>query len=955
MSHRLLPTLRATLVVTAALAFASPALAQEATLSGTISDQTSSVLPGVTITAVHAASGNTFVAVSDDRGFYRLPLRTGVYRINAELAGFANVNRSVELLVGQQAVMNLQMAPSAVQESITVTAEAPLLDMTSSTLAGNVDPRQMQDLPVNGRNWLDLTMLTPGARTNSVGEAPVLGDGRGTYQLNVDGQQVTNYVQFNRANPRYSRDAIAEFEFVANRFDATQGRSMGVQVNAITKSGTNTPGGTFSGYFRDDKFNKPDFVAHKVLPYSNQQISGTFGGPIKKDRVHYFANYEYEREPRTSTWTTPYRAFNIDLTGTRWQREAGLRVDVQFSPRTRLSMRGTNWHEFIPYAAGSATSTPASTVETDNMSNQFNAILTRVFGTSAVNEIKGGYAGSGWDQTTPVKNPRATVTDGFGSPNILLRGLTIGTGTFVPQRPKQRGYSIRDDYSTSFTGAGRHSVKLGGEYLYDHMQYFFCNVCNGQLDARNGPIPANVEQIFPNLFDVSTWNLNALSSISVRWRQGIGDFNLLTPRHVMGAWLQDDWAIKPRFTLNLGVRYDLTTNSFENSVGIGPFLPANRPNDTNNVAPRLGFALSLTPRTVVRGGAGKFFGDVHNPHFTRAFAQQISPERAYDGRPDFAANPFNGPVPSYDAVLASLCSVSNVPGCLRRELPFTIYGPWAEIPYSYQASVGVQRQLAGTMAIDADYIYTGERKVSWNETGYNINLSYNPATGVNYPFSDISRRPYPEYGAIDMWIPTGARSNYHALSTAFTKRMSNGWQASGTYLLSGLRDAYAQPYSGLQQVPFEVAPDLGAEYTLAQNDQRHRVVLNGIWQLKYGFQVSGLYFYGSGSRYSTSYGTDLRDLGGIGANRLRPDRTIVPRNNFVGLPLHRVDARVQKKFTMTNRVTVEGIAEVFNLFNHANYGAYTTQEVSVLYGKPSSNPAVAYQPRMAQLGFRLTF
>ena len=955
MSHRLLRTLRAALLVTAAVVFASPALAQEATLSGTISDQTSSVLPGVTITAVHAASGNTFVAVSDDRGFYRLPLRTGVYRINAELAGFANVNRSVELLVGQQAVMNLQMAPSAVQESITVTAEAPLLDMTSSTLAGNVDPRQMQDLPVNGRNWLDLTMLTPGARTNSVGEAPVLGDGRGTYQLNVDGQQVTNYVQFNRANPRYSRDAIAEFEFVANRFDATQGRSMGVQVNAITKSGTNTPGGTFSGYFRDDKFNKPDFVAHKVLPYSNQQISGTFGGPIKKDRVHYFANYEYEREPRTSTWTTPYRAFNIDLTGTRWQREAGLRVDVQFSPRTRLSMRGTNWHEFIPYAAGSATSTPASTVETDNMSNQFNAILTRVFGTSAVNEIKGGYAGSGWDQTTPVKNPRATVTDGFGSPNILLRGLTIGTGTFVPQRPKQRGYSIRDDYSTSFTGAGRHSVKLGGEYLYDHMQYFFCNVCNGQLDARNGPIPANVEQIFPNLFDVSTWNLNALSSISVRWRQGIGDFNLLTPRHVMGAWLQDDWAIKPRFTLNLGVRYDLTTNSFENSVGIGPFLPANRPNDTNNIAPRLGFALSLTPRTVVRGGAGKFFGDVHNPHFTRAFAQQISPERAYDGRPDFAANPFNGPVPSYDAVLASLCSVSNVPGCLRRELPFTIYGPWAEIPYSYQASVGVQRQLAGTMAIDADYIYTGERKVSWNETGYNINLSYNPATGVNYPFSDISRRPYPEYGAIDMWIPTGARSNYHALSTAFTKRMSNGWQASGTYLLSGLRDAYAQPYSGLEQVPFTVAPDLGAEYTLAQNDQRHRVVLNGIWQLKYGFQVSGLYFYGSGSRYSTSYGTDLRDLGGIGANRLRPDRTIVPRNNFVGLPLHRVDARVQKKFTMTNRVTVEGIAEVFNLFNHANYGAYTTQEVSVLYGKPSSNPAVAYQPRMAQLGFRLTF
>src|SRR5215510_7804852 len=144
---------------------------------------------GTTVTALHQASGNVFVAVTDDRGFYRLPLRTGVYRITVELQGFATANRSVELLVGQQAVINLQMAPSAVQETVTVTAEAPLLDMTSSTLSGNVDPRQMQDLPVNGRNWLDLTMLTPGARTNSVGEAPVLGDGRGTYQLNVDGQQ----------------------------------------------------------------------------------------------------------------------------------------------------------------------------------------------------------------------------------------------------------------------------------------------------------------------------------------------------------------------------------------------------------------------------------------------------------------------------------------------------------------------------------------------------------------------------------------------------------------------------------------------------------------------------------------------------------------------------------------------------------------------------------------------
>ena len=204
------------------------------------------MLPGVTVRAVHEATGNTFETVTDERGGFRVAVRTGTYRVIVELPGFATLTRTgLEVLVGQQVVVGFEMAPSALQETLTVTAEAPLLDRVSSQLGGNVNPRQLSELPVNGRNWLDLTTLTPGSRTNATSEAPVGGEARGTYQLNVDGQQVTNYVQYNRANPRYSRDAIAEFEFIANRFDATQGRSMGVQVNAVTKSGTNTPAGIF--------------------------------------------------------------------------------------------------------------------------------------------------------------------------------------------------------------------------------------------------------------------------------------------------------------------------------------------------------------------------------------------------------------------------------------------------------------------------------------------------------------------------------------------------------------------------------------------------------------------------------------------------------------------------------------------------------------------------------------
>ena len=149
---------------------------------------------------------------------------------------------------------------------------------------------------------------------------------------------------------------------------------------------------------------------------------------------------------------------------------------------------------------------------------------------------------------------------------------------------------------------------------------------------------------------------------------------------------------------------------------------------------------------------------------------------------------------------------------------------------------------------------------------------------------------------------------------------------------------------------------MGGEYTLAATDQRHRAVVNGVWDVGGGFQASGLYFYGSGQRASTSWGSDLRDLGGIGGtNRLRPDGTIVPRNNFVGAPIHRVDMRLQERVPLRGHVKIDGVLEIFNVFNRANFGSYVTTESNARYGQPNSNLNVAYVPRTLQLGFRVTF
>src|SRR5205814_5973375 len=227
--------------------------------------------------------------------------------------------------------------------------------------------------------------------------------------------------------------------------------------------------------------------------------------------------------------------------------------------------------------------------------------------------------------------------------------------------------------------------------------------------------------------------------------------------------------------------------------------------------------------------------------------------------------------------------------------------------------------------------------------------------GVPYPFSNRATRAYPTWGVVGQQMFTGW-SNYHGLQSMLTKRFSHRWQGSLTYTLSGLRDGDPLPLSGVRQVTFPVTPDMGGEYSLAVTDQRHRAVFNGIWQVAGGFQVSGVYFYGSGERQVTSYGGDQRGIGAAGSARLRPNGTIVPRNDFVGKPVHRADMRFQESLKLGSaRRSADVMLEVFNLFDRANYGSYTLQESSPRYGLPNASSNLAYAPRTLQLGFRLTF
>ena len=432
------------IVVAALLVVPAAGYAQEAVLSGTITDSTGAVLPGVTLKAVHEASGNSFEGVTDQRGVYRIAVRIGVYQITAELSGFTPVTRSgLQLLVGQTAVINLQMAPGNVTEAVTVTGQAPLLETATSSLGGNVDPKQVQELPVNGRNWMALSLVAPGSRTNpsATGVAAQIplpdrnnGEAR-EFQLNIDGQQVSADIGTG-GQPKYSADSIAEFQFISNRFDATMGRSTGVQVNAVTKSGGNQVSGLFRGNFRDSKFNAENPVLHIVEPIKNQQLSTAVGGPIVQNKLHFFGNYEYEREPKTTTFNTPYPTFNVQLTGTNNQKKGGLRLDYQLSPQTRLMgkySRAAIWEPIVP---GSLQSSPAATGTNREYNKEFLLLLTQVLSNRAVNEIKGGEAVFGLENanlTTWSNHWQKANGINTGSPRITFTGFAIGGNQNYPR------------------------------------------------------------------------------------------------------------------------------------------------------------------------------------------------------------------------------------------------------------------------------------------------------------------------------------------------------------------------------------------------------------------------------------------------------------------------------------------------------------------------------------------
>jgi hypothetical protein len=945
---------------------------QNATVQGTVVDESKAVMPGATVTATEITTGRQSIVVTSGDGRYVLEnLPPGRYRLRVELSGFATAEiADIELLVGASAaVPAIAMKLAALQETITVTSQSPLVNTTSSQVSGNIDRRQMAELPLQGRNWTELAMMVKGVTANNPTNTPGAADDQ--FQLNLDGQQITQRVAGSGfGQPKVSREAIAEFQIVTNMFDITQGRSTGMQVQAISRSGTNDLRGSTYGYFRSDRFNAADPVTGTVLPFENQQAGVTLGGPIIQNRMHFFASYEHERQPADAFLAPtrlPHQTFQFQTRPTN-DNYLG-RIDYQQSAANSFTVRGQRWAFNNPFSISSGTAHPSTADKLQSYSSNVVGTWTRVASSNLLVQIQGGLNRFSWYNDAQPEMDVPFHSTPFFVPEFDFPGLTIGGASNYPNDTWQNTITARTDVTWHL---GRHQTKFGGEFLRVHDTKVWSLNRRGTYTFSTRPSDAELERRFPASAwnNPGAWDISGLEPYLQNFTINFNpDYLVDIPRPTLGLWFGDNWRVTSNLSVNLGVRYDAdwgatdppyvtpTVILIDNGRESGDFGYKTGIRDLNNVAPRVGFAYNVGGKSdlVIRGGAGLYYNTpvsnvtYSHQYFNRSVSASLNPNG-----PGFMENPTRGV--SADDYLSGRVFVTQAPRIIASDYVD---------PYSWQSSIGFQKQLGPAMGFDVDLTALEERDQARSR---DPNLFYDPVTGYNLDPNKFGR-PNPSYAQIQ-WIESTGKTETVLLSSSFTRRFQNNFQGGVTYTRTLRKNDDTTGFGYFADNQFN--PD--GDWSPSSDFQRDTLRANGILNLPGQVMLATSFFYGSGTRYNATLSG--KPFNKPGTNRLNIGPPIVipaamldrwegpaviatgsvwPRNALRGLPLHKIDVRVSKTIAFGSQLKVNLLAEVFNMFNWDNYGSYNTQLDSAGFGQPVANSGNAYAPRSGQLGVRVEF
>ncbi len=909
-----------------------------ATLSGVVSDPNGAVVSGAQVTATLTATGLKRETTTNEDGLYTLSaLPPGEYEVKVQAQGFAHkvVGAVVALQVGQGTTLDvtLQIASTTLTVTVDEVNNVPLLDTLSSDVDGVINRREIENLPLNGRNFLELALLIPGnapapnfdpTKTNTIVISSAGQLGRGG-SVTVDGADINDDV-VGGAVQNISQDAVQEFQIATNRFSAQQGRSGSSVINIVTKSGTNEFHGSGAFYFRDRKLQGLPATFDRGLtedpPFDREQYVFTLGGPIKRDKAWFFGAFEYrnqdgavlvgERNLATRSIVRNFAAAPLNdllfTTRADWSPTSADRLSFRYSLQDEDDIAASTLDRSI----GSASQRQAS----NNRAQSFIANYTRVISPRDLNSFS--FSLNSFD------NEILPVAPG---PQLTFPSIQDGTSFRVPQGTKQ----FRVQFSDTFTMVrGNHTLNFGGEVQH----------VGSDLDLRVFQ-QGRIEFIedFPD-FDRNgdgVVNDNDLL-FAVTLRSAFPDRPLVLPdanNRYFAAFFQDDWRVTRNLTLNLGLRYELDTDVKnisrvdELNPLILPFLNGTRSRDTNNFAPRFGFNYSFDDeRTSVHGGYGVYYD--------RVTLEIQTLERGLDGRalpvevragniffipPPCLFDPACGQFPPPAPTLANPFTGFVLPGAGAGGI--NIIDNDLQNPMVQQVNLGVQRQFGRDLVVRADYLHNfGTHFI----IGRTIGSVFNPVVGG----PDLVKN-----------LESSVKTKYDGLLLSVEKRYANRYQVRASYTLSK-----AFNYANDDQIPFSNGPidsnNLQLEYGPTPNDQRHRFTFSGVIDMPYNIRLSPIYTLASGVPMDillpdgsaripslqrnaggrlfhtgaelNAFIEQLNAAGGVGGQPL----PFVPEDARFNDTFNSLDLRVSKVFRFGERFTVEPIAEVFNLFNVTN-------------------------------------
>ena len=806
-----------------------------ADLTGKVVDQQGGVLPGVLVVARNQDSGVFRQSTSAGNGTFQFTgLMPGVYHVEAELSGFNKYQRTdLRLEIGKTVAVDITLTVGGLSEQVAVSAEAPLVDTTSKEVGGFVATRELIDLPTSNRNFTSYLAVLPGVVNGAVGGQP-----GGTVNYSFDGGSNNDGTR-GGDQARIPIEAIQEFQLLVAQADAEYGSTGGV-VNAVSKQGTNQFHGSMLSLIRNSRLTQKSYFVREgnlAKPDTKEdQYGGSIGGPIVKNKLHFFGTYEQFFLRRTTTVNIPNRAdLNGSLIFPGKIYNSFVRVDQQLNANQTW---GVKWlSEYAPNLNTAQSMSAARTAEDHDQ--QFVGSWNTVIGSRMVNTLRVGLTREDY-----LDSSYAFKDAGYRQEKLLP---TLNFQSFTDQQNAKGDavgehlYLLNDTFNWFVPNArGSHNVQAGLEVSYTDVNNHVQDNLNGTFSfSNNGPFNAGDPRTWPDQFSVRM----PIESI------------FLDKNTYGAAYLQDKWQMTPRLTVSAGVRYEVEIIPV-NERGNPKFASANDyPVDKNNLAPRTGFAYMLDQdgKSVIRGGWGVYFqrtlftttspyslNGVYSDSFTATF-----PANNRDAGPSAGRLPTEAMLLTYPVVNRSLLNQLVPVGTLQRNVgTVRLDDPNRHNPYTHQFSIGYERQLGGQMSVSVDYLRKQLRDML-------VQVDLNPGLRVNTTRTGTVNRPDPNFVSSVITSQNLGWQNYDSLLVAVEKRFSRGYSFRTAYTYG---KSWGNIASNNAANPLQVGDQLNLDLNEQPSsvDRPHNLVVSGTLEVPHtgGLRVSGITRYTSGAAFT---------------------------------------------------------------------------------------------------------